>query len=91
LRYNVSFPLSSALTVPFRRTSGIPAIKPADPAEHGFRRRVRQLRYAQEASWREDCRRMSNGEQVNRIAGLAMASKRSVDFAGYWQRHVKEA
>ncbi len=46
------------------------------------------LRYAQEASWREDCRRMSNGEQVNRVAGLAMASKPSVDFAGYWQRHM---
>jgi hypothetical protein len=46
------------------------------------------LRYAQEASWREDCRRMSNGEQVNRVAGLAMASKRSVDFSGYWQRHI---
>jgi transposase-like protein len=47
------------------------------------------LRYAQEASWREDCRRLSNGEQVNRVAGLAMASKRSVDFCGYWQRHIK--
>jgi hypothetical protein len=27
-------------------------------------------------------RRVSNGEQVNRVAGLAMASKRGVDFAG---------
>jgi hypothetical protein len=47
------------------------------------------LRYAQEASWREDCRRLSNGEQVNRVAGLAMASKQSVDFCGYWQRYVR--
>jgi transposase-like protein len=46
------------------------------------------LRYAQEASWREDNRRSSNGEQVNRVAGLALASKPSVDFTGYWQRHV---
>ena len=46
------------------------------------------LRFAQEASWREDNRRLSNGEQVNRIAGLAMVSKRSVDFCGYWQRHM---
>jgi transposase-like protein len=46
------------------------------------------LRYAQEASWREDNRRSSNGEQVNRIAELALASKPSVDFTGYWQRHV---
>jgi hypothetical protein len=44
------------------------------------------LRFAQEASWREDNRRLSNGEQVNRIAGLALTNKPSVDFAGYWQR-----
>ena len=44
------------------------------------------LRYAQEASWREDNRRSSNGEQLNRVAGLALASKPSVDFSGYWQR-----
>jgi hypothetical protein len=47
------------------------------------------LRYAQEASWREDNRRISNGEQVNRVAALAMVSKRSVDFCGYWQRHIR--
>ncbi len=46
------------------------------------------LRYAQEASWREDHRRMANGEQVSRLAGLAMKRKPSVDFGGYWQRHV---
>ena len=40
------------------------------------------LRYAQEASWREDNRRVSNGEQVSRVAGLAMAQKQSVDFSG---------
>jgi hypothetical protein len=45
------------------------------------------FRYAQEASWREDNRRSSNGEQVNRVAGLALANKPSVDFGGYWQRH----
>src|ERR1700674_373145 len=49
------------------------------------------LRYAQEASWREDNRRISNGEQVNRVAGLAMATKQSVDFCGYWQRHIQRA
>ena len=46
------------------------------------------LRYAQEASWREDNRRSANGEQVNRLAGLAMKRKPSVDFSGYWQRHT---
>jgi hypothetical protein len=46
------------------------------------------LRYAQESSWREDNRRQSNGEQVTQIAGLALKSKPSVDFSGYWQRHL---
>ncbi len=46
------------------------------------------LRYAQEASWREDNRRISNGDQVRRLAGLAMGKRTSPDFVGYWQRHV---
>ena len=44
------------------------------------------LRYAQEAAWREDNRRVTNGEQVSRVAALAMIRKPSVDFSGYWQR-----
>ncbi len=46
------------------------------------------FRYAQEASWREDNRRMSNGDQVGRIIGFAMHRKPSPDFCGYWQRHL---
>jgi hypothetical protein len=46
------------------------------------------LRYAQEASWREDHRRDANGTQVNMVALLAMKQKPSVDFSGYWQRHI---
>ena len=45
------------------------------------------LRYAQEAAWREDNRRMSNGEQVNRACGSGVGARRRVDFTGYWQRH----
>jgi transposase-like protein len=48
------------------------------------------LRYAQESSWREDNRRASNGEQVSRIAALALNRRKSVDFTGYWQRHLGE-
>jgi hypothetical protein len=44
------------------------------------------LRYAQEAAWREDLRRVSNGEQADGVVGLAMACPPSVDFCGYWQR-----
>jgi hypothetical protein len=43
---------------------------------------------AQEASWRKDNRCASNGEQANRLAGLAMKNRPSVDFSGYWQRHI---
>jgi ISXO2-like transposase domain len=46
------------------------------------------LRYAQEASWREDYRRTSNGDQVRRLSGLAVNHKPPVDFCGYWQRHI---
>jgi transposase-like protein len=45
------------------------------------------VRYAQEAAFREDARRVANGEQVTRVAELAMTNKPSVDFCGYWQRH----
>jgi transposase-like protein len=44
------------------------------------------LRDAQEATWREDARRVSNGEQVHGVVRLAMRCRPSVDFCGYWQR-----
>ena len=44
------------------------------------------IRYAQEASWREDNRRLANGEQVEAVTGMAMHRPPSVDFCGYWQR-----
>jgi transposase-like protein len=48
------------------------------------------LLYAQESSWREYNRRVSNGDQVNRIAAPAMKRGKPVDFTGYWQRHVAD-
>lgn len=47
------------------------------------------IRYAQEASWREDHRRVDNGRQVQGVMGLAMACRPSVDWCGYWQRAEK--
>jgi hypothetical protein len=44
------------------------------------------VRYGREAAWREDFRRVSNGEQVDSVVGLAMRCRPSVDFCGYWQR-----
>lgn len=49
------------------------------------------IRYAQEASWREDHRRVDNGRQVQGVMGLAMACRPSVDWCGYWQRAQKAA
>jgi transposase-like protein len=46
------------------------------------------IRFAQEAAWREDHRRDPNGFQADRIVTLAMKHKPSIDFAGYWQRHL---
>jgi len=48
------------------------------------------LRYAQERSWSGDNLRLSNGEQVNRLAALSLKRGKSVDFGGYWQRHSKD-
>ncbi|RYG96263.1 MAG: transposase, partial [Alphaproteobacteria bacterium] len=42
--------------------------------------------YAQEASWREDNRRIANGSQAMLVAESAMASPVSRKWAGYWQR-----
>jgi len=48
------------------------------------------LRYAQEATWREDNRRVDNGSQVHRVAGFALHRGKSPDFTGYWQRHLTQ-
>jgi hypothetical protein len=48
------------------------------------------LRYAQESSWREENRRVSNGDQVNPITALALKRGKSVDFTGYRQRHISD-
>lgn len=47
------------------------------------------IRYAQEASWREDHRRVDNDRQVHGVMELAMAAP--VDWCGYWQRAQKAA
>jgi hypothetical protein len=49
------------------------------------------LRYAQESAWREDARRVDNGAQVRRVAEPALKRGSSVDFGGYYQRHIKAA
>lgn len=43
-------------------------------------------RYAGEAGWREDHRRLANGEQFGRVCAVAAKLPQSVDFTGYYQR-----
>ncbi len=47
------------------------------------------LRYAVESAWREDARRTDNGAQVRRVTELALHRGPSIDFAGYYQRHIE--
>jgi transposase-like protein len=49
------------------------------------------LRYAVEASFREDARRVDNGTQVRRVTQLALSRGPSIDFGGYYQRHSSKA
>lgn len=42
--------------------------------------------YAREAAWREDNRRVSNGEQYTLLARAALAHEVSQNWKGYWQR-----
>jgi hypothetical protein len=44
------------------------------------------LCYAQESPWREDNCRVSNSDQVNRIAALALKRGKSVDFTAIASR-----
>ncbi|MGH6818527.1 MAG: IS1595 family transposase [Methylovirgula sp.] len=44
-------------------------------------------RYAREAAFREDRRRMANGEQFEVVLALVAKNKPSRDFCGYWQRN----
>jgi hypothetical protein len=41
-----------------------------------------------DGTWQAINRRVSNGDQVTRVAALAMKRGKSVDFTGYWQRHI---
>jgi transposase-like protein len=64
-------------------------LRRAEIGHHHHVAGVYLARYAQEAAFREDRRRMSNGDQVNTVVSLAMKRGPSVDFAGYWQRHIR--
>ncbi|GGF22756.1 hypothetical protein GCM10011611_31010 [Aliidongia dinghuensis] len=47
--------------------------------------------YANEMAWREDNRRLSNGEQYLIATNAALVHPKSAIWAGYWQRHKEAA
>jgi hypothetical protein len=49
------------------------------------------IRFAQEYAWRETHKRVSNGQQTDKVVTLAMRSPKSPVFCGYWQRHLRAA
>ena len=46
--------------------------------------------YAAEMDWREDNRRLSNGEQYGLVVRATLAHPVSKAWKGYWQRKVKD-
>jgi len=48
------------------------------------------FRYAQESSGRQDNYHVSDGDQLSRVAALAMKRGKSHDFGGYWHRHFAD-
>jgi hypothetical protein len=64
-------------------------LRRAEIGHHHYIAGAYLLWYVQEASWREDNRRVTNTEQTHRVAHLAMKRGPRVDFSGYWQRHTK--
>jgi len=84
INHEVAYSLDGACTN--QAESFFSRLRRAEQGHHHWISGPYLLRYAQEASWREDHRRRANGWQVNRLAGNALAAKQSVDFTGYWQR-----
>jgi hypothetical protein len=58
-------------------------------AEIGTHHRIASrhlVAYAREMAWREDYRRVGNGEQFEAITRAALAHPKSETWCGYWQR-----
>jgi hypothetical protein len=59
-------------------------------AEFGIHHRIAGrclAQYANEMAWREDHRRVSNGDQFATVAALAMGHPVSREWSRYWQRN----
>ena len=60
-------------------------------SEYGVHHRIlgHLGQYAAEMAWREDHRYVSNGEQFEKIAALAIRHAQSSKWRGYWQRSAR--
>jgi transposase-like protein len=60
-------------------------------SEYGVHHRIlgHLGQYAAEMAWREDHRHISNGEQFEKIAALAICRPQSSEWRGYWQRSAR--
>lgn len=62
-------------------------------AEAGIHHRIAGIylsAYATELAWREDARRVSNGNQFAMMVSAVAVAPKSDVWRGYWQRHVKD-
>jgi hypothetical protein len=72
---------------PAERIRPLPAIRRAEIGHHHHVAGPYLLRYAQESAWREDARRVANGEQVRRVHTACAITEAVSRFSGYYQRH----
>jgi hypothetical protein len=70
------------------RERAVEAAREADRAEAGSMLDPDGSPWRPRAAVADDNRRVSNGDQVSCVAALAMKRGKSVDFTGYWQRHI---
>lgn len=63
-------------------------LRRAELGQHHHISGIYLIRYAGEMAWREDHRRNPNGMLFQIVTGRAGQMGPSVDFCGYWQRHV---
>ena len=80
--------LSTPMTrpAPTRRKSYFARLRRGEMGHHHRISGIYLIKYAREASWKEDHRRDSNGLQLRTVLVLVTRTGPSVDFCGYWQR-----
>jgi transposase-like protein len=84
INHSVAYSLDGACTN--QAESFFSRLRRAEIGTHHHLSGRRMHAYASEMAWREDHRRVSNGEQFTAVAALAARHPVSREWAGYWQR-----